>query len=111
MARVALRGDEVTESLNLIDQLVLRLPGDALVQHVGEPPASRWWLVESARGLLTHWIRFGDAGEITDWRMRSASHANWPAVDRGRVRRHRARLPHDQPQLQPLLRLLRQVRT
>jgi Ni,Fe-hydrogenase III large subunit/Ni,Fe-hydrogenase III component G len=82
MARVLVRSDEITESLNLVDQLVLRLPGGPLAHHVGEPPAQRWGLglVESPRGLLSHWIRFGDTGEISDWRVRSASHANWPAV-------------------------------
>ncbi len=81
-ARLEVRFDEIIESLNLIDQLVHRLPGGPLVQHVGEMPAGRWGfgLVESARGALSHWLHLGPDGRIADWRVRSASHALWPAL-------------------------------
>lgn len=81
-ARFELRGDEIHESLNLIDQLVHRLPGGPLVQHLGELPAGRWGcgVVESARGALTHWLHLAPDGRIADWRVRSASHALWPAL-------------------------------
>ena len=86
LARLGLRGDEIHESLNLIDQMVLRLPGGPLAVHVGELPGGRWGfgLVESPRGLLSHWLRAesGAAGPgvIGEWRVRSASHAIWPAL-------------------------------
>ena len=81
-ARYELRADEVHESLNLIDQMIQRLPGGALAQHLGQLPAERWGLglVESPRGSLTHWLRADHRGDICDWRVRSASHAIWPAV-------------------------------
>lgn len=81
-ARFEVKTDEIHESLNLIDQLVMRMPGGPLVQHLGATPGDRWGfgLVESARGLLSHWLRLGPDGRIADWRVRSASHALWPAL-------------------------------
>jgi len=81
-ARLELRADEIHESLNLIDQMILRLPGGPLAQHLGELPPGRWGIgvVESPRGLHVHWLRAGARGEIADWRVRSASHAIWPAL-------------------------------
>ena len=81
-ARFELKAAEILESMNLIDQLVNRMPGGPLVQHMGETPPGRWGLalVESPRGLLSHWLRPGPDGRIADWRVRSASHALWPAV-------------------------------
>jgi Ni,Fe-hydrogenase III large subunit/Ni,Fe-hydrogenase III component G len=81
-ARFEVKTDEIFESLNLIDQLVLRMPGGHLVQHLGAVPSERWGfaMVESPRGLLSHWLRLGPNGTIADWRVRSASHALWPAV-------------------------------
>lgn len=82
LARLEVRLAEVHESLNLIDQMILRLPGGPSTQHLGEIPAGRWGLgiVESPRGLLTHWLRADERGRIGEWRVRSASHAIWPAL-------------------------------
>ena len=81
-ARFEVKTDEIHESINLIDQLVLHMPGGPLVQHVGTVPSGRWGfgLVESPRGLLSHWLRLGSDGTLADWRVRSASHALWPAI-------------------------------
>jgi Ni,Fe-hydrogenase III large subunit/Ni,Fe-hydrogenase III component G len=82
LARYELRADEIHESLNLIDQMIQRLPGGPIAQHLGELPNDKWGfgLVESPRGLLSHWLRADARGDILDWRVRSASHAAWPAV-------------------------------
>jgi len=81
-ARFSVKADEIQESINIIDQTLLRLPGGPLLTERVVPPAGRsgLGLVESPRGLLSHWIRAGEDGTIDEWRMRSASHANWPAV-------------------------------
>jgi Ni,Fe-hydrogenase III large subunit/Ni,Fe-hydrogenase III component G len=81
-ARFEQRLAEIHESLNLVDQLILRLPGGPIAQHLGELPPGRWGfgLVESSRGLTSHWLRADARGRIGDWRVRSASHAIWPAV-------------------------------
>ena len=82
LARFRQHVDEMHESLNLVEQMLLRLPGGPLAQHLGELPEGRYGLglVESPRGLLAHWVRAGAAGTLEAWRVRSASHANWPAV-------------------------------
>lgn len=81
-ARFEVKTAEIFESMNLIDQLVNRMPGGPLVQHMGELPPGRWGfaLVESPRGVVSHWLRPGPDGRIADWRVRSASHALWPAL-------------------------------
>ncbi len=81
-ARFDLRLAEIHESLNLVDQMILRLPGGPIAQHLGELPPARWGfgLVESPRGLASHWLRADPRGRIGDWRVRSASHAIWPAL-------------------------------
>jgi Ni,Fe-hydrogenase III large subunit/Ni,Fe-hydrogenase III component G len=82
LARFRLHVDEMHESLNLVEQLLLRLPGGPLAQHIGGLPGGRWGLgmVESPRGTLTHWVRAAGDGTIEALRIRAASHANWPAV-------------------------------
>jgi Ni,Fe-hydrogenase III large subunit/Ni,Fe-hydrogenase III component G len=82
LARLEVRVDEVQESLNIIDQMILRLPGGPLAQHLGELPPGRWGsgVIESPRGLHVHWLRADERGAIGEWRVRSASHAIWPAV-------------------------------
>ncbi len=82
LARFELRADEIHESLNIIDQMILRLPGGPLAQHLGELPPGRWGssVVESPRGLHVHWLRADPRGAIGEWRVRSASHAIWPAL-------------------------------
>jgi Ni,Fe-hydrogenase III large subunit len=81
-ARFEVKTDEIFESMNLIDQLVNRMPGGPLAQHLGAMPLDRWGfaMAESPRGLLSHWLRLGSDGMIADWRVRSASHALWPAL-------------------------------
>ena len=81
-ARFEQRLAEIHESLNLVDQMILRLPGGPIAQHLGELPPGRWGfgLVESSRGLTSHWLRCDARGRIGDWRVRSASHAIWPAM-------------------------------
>ena len=81
-ARFEQRLAEIHESLNLVDQMILRLPGGPIAQHLGELPPGRWGfgLVESSRGLTSHWLRCDARGRVGDWRVRSASHAIWPAV-------------------------------
>jgi Ni,Fe-hydrogenase III large subunit/Ni,Fe-hydrogenase III component G len=82
LARLRVHVDEMHESLTIVEQMLLRLPGGSLAQHLGGLPAGRWGvgMVESPRGRVVHWVRAGARGAVDDWRVRSASHAVWPAV-------------------------------
>jgi Ni,Fe-hydrogenase III large subunit/Ni,Fe-hydrogenase III component G len=82
LARLEVRGDEVQESLNIIDQMILRMPGGTLAMHLGGLAPGRWGcgIVESPRGLHVHWLRADERGAIGEWRVRAASHATWPAL-------------------------------
>ena len=82
LARLEVRADEVQESLNIVEQMVLRMPGGALALHLGALTPGRWGcgIVESPRGVHVHWLRADERGAIGEWRVRSASHAAWPAL-------------------------------
>jgi len=76
--------DEVFGSFGLVRELLRELAevGPAeLVAPIGPLPADRWALgiVESPRGENVHWLMTGARGEITRYRVRSASY-NWALV-------------------------------
>ena len=83
-ARMLVRADEALASFGLVRSLLAELadlaPGD-LVLPVGPLPPDRWamGMVESPRGEDVHWLLTGAAGEITRYRVRSASY-NWALV-------------------------------
>jgi len=83
-ARMFVRADEVTASFSLLRQLLAELsalaPGDLTVP-IGPLPPDRWSLgmVESPRGETVHWLLTGAHGEISRYRVRSASY-NWALV-------------------------------
>jgi len=83
-ARMLVRVDEVFASFGLVRELLGELAevGPAeLVVPIGPLPADRWALgiVESPRGENVHWLMTGARGEITRYRVRSASY-NWALV-------------------------------
>ncbi|HET7699265.1 MAG TPA: NADH-quinone oxidoreductase subunit C [Candidatus Limnocylindria bacterium] len=83
-ARMLVRADEVFASVELVRRLLEELrdvaPG-ALVTPVGPLAPDRWALgmTESPRGEDVHWLMTGKQGEITRYRVRSASY-NWAVV-------------------------------
>jgi Ni,Fe-hydrogenase III large subunit/Ni,Fe-hydrogenase III component G len=83
-ARMLVRVDEAFASLRLVRELLRELAevGPAeLATPIGPLPADRWALgmVESPRGENVHWLMTGASGEITRYRIRSASY-NWALV-------------------------------
>lgn len=83
-ARMLVRVDEAFASLRLVRELLRELAevGPAeLAPPIGPLPADRWALgmVESPRGENVHWLMTGASGEITRYRIRSASY-NWALV-------------------------------
>jgi Ni,Fe-hydrogenase III large subunit len=83
-ARMRVRADEVIVSFGLIRTLLAELaqlpPGD-LRAPVGALAPDRFALgiTESPRGENVHWLQTGARGEITRYRVRSASY-NWAVV-------------------------------
>src|SRR5581483_8916146 len=83
-ARMDVRVEEAYASFALVRALVDELrdlaPGD-LARPVGALAPDRWavGMTESPRGENVHWLMTGPRGEITRYRVRSASY-NWSVV-------------------------------
>jgi Ni,Fe-hydrogenase III large subunit/Ni,Fe-hydrogenase III component G len=83
-ARMLVRVDETFASFGLVRELLRELvevgPTE-LATPIGPLPADRWamGMVESPRGENVHWLMTGASGEITRYRVRSASY-NWALV-------------------------------
>lgn len=76
------RLDEVFVSLDLIDQILDRLPGGPLMTEVKEIPPNKEAVgyVEAPRGEDIHYVRSGMYNKVQRWRVRAPSYANIPAV-------------------------------
>ena len=103
LARLEVRCDEIHESLNLIDQMVLRLPGGPLAAHVGMLPPERWGmgLVESPRGVVVHWLRADARGGAEARGEDRRAHHRWQpprrAAPAASLRLPRREPPHRKP--------------
>ena len=82
LAITLVRLDEVFESLDLIEQILDRLPGGPLAEDVREIPADKEavGVVEAPRGEDIHYVRSGLYNKIQRWRVRAPSYANIPPV-------------------------------
>jgi Ni,Fe-hydrogenase III large subunit/Ni,Fe-hydrogenase III component G len=80
--RMQVRIDEVRESLSIIQQLVLDLPGGAVRVEIAELPANRAALgyVEGWRGEIFHWIRTAPGNRLARCKVKDPSLQNWPAL-------------------------------
>jgi Ni,Fe-hydrogenase III large subunit len=86
-ARVWIRVREVEQSLDLIDQILLRLPKGALRADAGPPPDPREGIaqeglaiVEGFRGDILVWLRLRD-GKIERCHLRDPSWFQWPLLE------------------------------
>lgn len=83
-ARLWIRVAEVEESLQMIKEILVDMPGrqGALIVPIPEikPYSSGLGWSESPRGSNLHWLMVGEDNEIYRYVVRSASYANWPAV-------------------------------
>jgi Ni,Fe-hydrogenase III large subunit/Ni,Fe-hydrogenase III component G len=83
-ARMRVRADEVIVSFGLIRELLAELgdlPSGGLRVPLGPlaPDRIALGITESPRGENVHWVQTGARGEITRYRVRSASY-NWAVV-------------------------------
>ncbi len=83
-ARVRVRMTEIETSLNLIEQLLDSLPdGDILTAlPVPKAGATGMGFVDSWRGEILSFVRFGEAGKIARFFPRDPSWFTWPALER-----------------------------
>ena len=82
LAITLVRLDEVFESLDLIEQILDKLPRGPIMTEVKEIPANKEavGVVEAPRGEDIHYVRSGEYNKIQRWRVRAPSYANIPPV-------------------------------
>ena len=82
-ARVWIRIREVQQSLNLIDQIIERLPAGKLRAELGKPGELREGLalVEGFRGDVLAWVRIDAEGNIARCHLRDPSWFQWPLLE------------------------------
>ncbi|MDH2998552.1 hydrogenase 3 large subunit [Pasteurellaceae bacterium LFhippo2] len=80
--RVAVRINEVFETMNIIDYMVDNLPnGDLLVEGFNYTPGRfALGITEAPRGEDIHWSMLGNNQKLYRWRCRAATYANWPIL-------------------------------
>ncbi len=82
-ARVAVRFDEISESLRLLRAIVDAVPEGAIVTELPEPPAFRKGLgyVEGWRGPVLIALECGPGGTIRRCHPHDPSWTNWPVLE------------------------------
>jgi Ni,Fe-hydrogenase III large subunit len=82
-ARVWIRIEEVQESIELIDKLLLSLPGGPI--RVAMPgvtdPCEATVLIEGFRGDVLAYVRFASGGRIERCHLRDPSWFQWPLLE------------------------------
>jgi Ni,Fe-hydrogenase III large subunit len=82
-ARVAVRFDEVNESVRIIERLIAELPAGPHKETVPVPPAGTLGvgLIEGWRGPVLVALEAGSAGTITRCHPHDPSWQNWPVLE------------------------------
>ena len=82
MARFQLRLDEIKVSSDIITEVLKTLPSGPVRNSIGLHADGAWGLgaTESPRGENLCLLRFGNAGKIDRYAVRTASYCNWPCI-------------------------------
>src|SRR6185369_16771763 len=82
-ARVAVRFDEVAESIRLVREIVQRLPDGGHHRPVSVPSESSWGIgiIEGWRGPVLMCLEAGAAGRILRCHPHDPSWLNWPVLE------------------------------
>jgi len=80
-ARVWIRIREVEQSLALIEQIIDRLPGGAVMAPMALKAGEGLALVEAFRGDVLVWLRLDAAGRVERCHLRDASWFQWPLLE------------------------------
>ncbi len=80
--RLAVRREEVVQSMGILEQVLDRLPDGPVAVPVGEIPPDRVALgyVEGWRGEIFHWIRTAPGNRLARCKVKDPSLQNWPAL-------------------------------
>jgi Ni,Fe-hydrogenase III large subunit/Ni,Fe-hydrogenase III component G len=87
LARFDTRVEEVVNSVNMIDEVLWNLDsGKELLVHISKealrPFSHALGYAESHRGQTVHWIMLGEEPDtLFRYKVRTASFANWPAIE------------------------------
>ncbi len=81
-SRLAVRREEVFQSLAILEQVLARMPAGPVHTAPGEIPAGRTGLgfVEGWRGEIFHWIRTAPGNRLARCKVKDPSLQNWPAL-------------------------------
>jgi len=80
-ARVWIRIREVEQSLDLVEQILDRLPDGATRVDLPRDASEGLALVEGFRGDVLVWLRLGDDGRIARCHLRDSSWFQWPLLE------------------------------
>jgi Ni,Fe-hydrogenase III large subunit/Ni,Fe-hydrogenase III component G len=82
-ARVAVRFDEVAESIRLVTQIMKHLPDGGHRRPLSVPPEGTWGigLIEGWRGPVLLALEAGEAGKIRRCHPHDPSWQNWPVLE------------------------------
>ncbi len=80
--RLAVRREEVCQSMGILEQVIAKLPGGPVRTAVGDLPPDRTALgyVEGWRGEIFHWIRTAPGNRLARCKVKDPSLQNWPAI-------------------------------
>jgi Ni,Fe-hydrogenase III large subunit/Ni,Fe-hydrogenase III component G len=80
--RLAVRREEVYQSMAILEQVLAKLPESPVRTALGELPPDRIALgyVEGWRGEIFHWIRTAPGNRLARCKIKDPSLQNWPAL-------------------------------
>jgi Ni,Fe-hydrogenase III large subunit/Ni,Fe-hydrogenase III component G len=82
LARLAVRRDEVHQSMRIIEQVLSRRPQGGLKMEIADlkPYRSALGCVEGWRGSIIYWIMTAPEGRLYRCKIKDPSFSNWPGL-------------------------------
>lgn len=80
-ARLAIRAQEIKESISLVERFVDGLPSGQLVRPLPQRAGEGMALIESFRGEIMTWVRLDERGLVARCHPRDPSWFQWPLLE------------------------------
>ena len=80
-SRILIRAEEVTQSLNLIDQILARLPAGPIAVPLPLRAGEGVAVAEAFRGEVVMWLRLSEAGKVVRCHPHDPSWFQWPLLE------------------------------